>query len=35
MRWDADNGEALMALEALYQSGQWKDYWRSELQQKP
>jgi hypothetical protein len=27
MRWDADNAEALMALEALDQSGQWKDYW--------
>ena len=23
MRWDADNAEALMALEALTQSGQW------------
>jgi hypothetical protein len=27
MRWDADNAEALMALEALDQSGQWKAYW--------
>jgi hypothetical protein len=27
MRWDADNAEALMALEALDQSGQWKTYW--------
>ena len=24
MRWDADNAEALMALEALTQSGQWE-----------
>jgi hypothetical protein len=31
MRWDADNAEALMALEALTQSGQWEDYWRSQL----
>jgi hypothetical protein len=35
MRWDADNAEALMGLEAIYQSGQWKAYWRSELQIKP
>jgi hypothetical protein len=27
MRWDADNAEALMALEALDQSGEWKVYW--------
>ncbi|HXG13396.1 MAG TPA: hypothetical protein VNK04_26800 [Gemmataceae bacterium] len=26
-RWDAANAEALMALEALDQSGQWEDYW--------
>ena len=32
MRWDADNAEALMALEALTQSGQWDLYWRSQLQ---
>jgi len=32
MRWDSDNAEALMGLEALQQSGQWDDYWRSELQ---
>jgi hypothetical protein len=31
MRWDADNAEALMALEALAQSGQWDSYWRSQL----
>jgi hypothetical protein len=30
MRWDADNAEALMALEALTQSGQWDWYWRSQ-----
>jgi hypothetical protein len=33
MRWDADNAEALMALEALQQSGGWKDYWSSQLAQ--
>jgi hypothetical protein len=27
MRWDADNAEALMALEALDQSDEWKAYW--------
>jgi hypothetical protein len=27
MRWDADHAEALMALEALDQGGQWKAYW--------
>ena len=27
MRWEADNAEALMALEALDQSGEWKVYW--------
>jgi hypothetical protein len=32
MRWDSDNAEAVMGLEALHQSGQWDDYWRSELQ---
>ena len=31
MRWDADNAEALMALEALTQSGQWDVYWKSQL----
>jgi hypothetical protein len=31
MRWDADNAEALMGLEALTQSGQWDLYWRSQL----
>ena len=30
-RWDADNAEALMALEALSQSGQWDQYWKSQL----
>ena len=33
MRWDADNAEALMALEALTQSGQWELYWQSQLRQ--
>jgi hypothetical protein len=27
MRWDADNAEALMALEALDQIGEWATYW--------
>ena len=31
MRWDADNAEAIMALEALRQSGQWEAYWRTQL----
>ena len=31
MRWDSDNAEAIMALEALTQSGQWDAYWRSQL----
>lgn len=30
MRWDADNAEAVMSLEALSQSGQWDLYWRSQ-----
>jgi hypothetical protein len=33
MRWDADNAEAVMALEALEQSGAWQAYWDSCLQQ--
>lgn len=31
MRWDAGNAEAVMALEALHQSGQWQHYWTSQL----
>ena len=31
MRWDADNAEALMALEALDQSGEWPLYWKFRL----
>jgi hypothetical protein len=31
MRWDGDNAEAIMALEALTQSGQWDLYWRTQL----
>jgi hypothetical protein len=31
MRWDSDNAEAIMALEALTQSDQWDLYWRSQL----
>jgi hypothetical protein len=34
MRWDAANAEALMGLEALYQSDQWDFYWQRELQQR-
>jgi hypothetical protein len=33
MRWDADNAEAVMAVEALTQSGQWDLYWQTQLQQ--
>ena len=28
MRWDADNAEAVMALEAMEQSNQWPQYWK-------
>jgi hypothetical protein len=31
LRWDADNAEALMALEGLSQSGQWDQYWKAQL----
>jgi hypothetical protein len=31
MRWDTDNAEALMAIEALEQSGGWQAYWDSLL----
>jgi hypothetical protein len=27
MRWEANNAEAIMALDALEQSGEWKPYW--------
>jgi hypothetical protein len=30
-RWDADNAEAIMALEAMYQSGQWVEYWKQAM----
>jgi hypothetical protein len=33
MRWDGDNAEAVMALEALDQSGAWSEYWSLCLQQ--
>jgi hypothetical protein len=29
MRWDRDNAEAMMALEALYQSNLWDRYWQN------
>jgi len=32
-RWDSDNAEAVMALEALDQSGGWQPYWDSLLNQ--
>lgn len=31
MRWDADNAESVMALEALDQSGAWDAYWKGLL----
>jgi hypothetical protein len=31
MRWDADNAEHVMALEALDQSGAWNAYWKGLL----
>lgn len=31
MRWDFDNSEAVMALEAMDQSNQWARYWRQEV----
>ncbi len=30
MRWDGDNAESIMALEALEQSGGWQDYWEAQ-----
>jgi hypothetical protein len=33
MRWDSDNAEALMSIEALEQSGGWQAYWDSLLTQ--
>ena len=32
-RWDTDNAEAVMAFEALHQSGQWSDFWKAALNQ--
>lgn len=31
MRWDADNAEAMMALESIYQSDLWDRYWINAL----
>lgn len=31
MRWDRDNAEAMMALEALHQSNLWEKYWANAL----
>ena len=33
MRWDADNAEAVMALESLRESDLWKTYWQTQLAQ--
>ena len=33
MRWDADNAEAIMALESLRESRLWKTYWQTLLPQ--
>lgn len=30
-RWDGDNAESIMALEALEQGGNWKAYWEAQL----
>jgi len=30
-RWDLDNAESLMALEAMYQSNLWDQYWAKAL----
>jgi hypothetical protein len=30
-RWDGDNAESIMALEALEQSGGWQGYWEAQL----
>jgi hypothetical protein len=30
-RWDGDNAESIMSLEALEQSGGWKAYWDAQL----
>ena len=26
-RWDGDNAEAIMAIETMHQSNQWRAYW--------
>lgn len=33
-RWDSDNAESVMALEAMKQSDQWSEYWRIALNQR-
>jgi len=30
-RWDGNNAESIMALEALEQSGSWNAYWERQL----
>ena len=34
-RWDAENAESIMSLEALEQSGAWDAYWKSLLSNAP
>ena len=34
MRWNRENAEAMMALEALYQSKQWDQYWTKQAWQR-
>ena len=31
MKWDADNAEAVTALESLCESGVWKPYWEAQM----
>jgi hypothetical protein len=33
-RWDIDNAEAVMALEALHQSNLWETYWAKALRRR-
>ena len=30
MRWDGDNAESIMALASIYNTGQWRRYWKSQ-----
>jgi hypothetical protein len=33
MRWDAENAEAIMALESLRESNLWETYWQTQMAQ--